>query len=167
MFSYISVHSPRKIILLRNLSQTLHHSGRITSHNLRKTIWSLSLFKEQSWLAKSQCNSPQLKTPHFELQHGKTLQEIIKPFYICNKEFYVSTEQAAFWLQVEVVCCQPTPFFTKHDGLKSQGRRSIGRHLPLPQRVLLSRPTITDEATKNELKIYDVKLKMYDVKFEI
>ena len=72
----------------------------------------------------------------------------LKPFYSCNKEFYVSTEQAAFWLEVEVVYCQPTPFFTKHDGLKSQGRRSIGRHLPLPQRLLLSRPMITDGATK-------------------
>ena len=59
------------------------------------------------------------------------------------------------------MCYQPTPFFTKHDGLKSQGRRSIGRHLPLPQMLLLSRPMITDEATKAELKIYDVKFEIW------
>ena len=29
------------------------------------------------------------------------------------------------------------PFFRKHDGRKSQGRRSIGRHLPPPQRLCL------------------------------
>ena len=56
--SNISVNSPWKIFLLRNLSQKLDHFGCITLHNLRKTSWSLSLLKEQSWLAKSQCNSP-------------------------------------------------------------------------------------------------------------
>ena len=90
--------------------------------------------------------------------------ENLKPFYGCNKEFYVSTEQAAFWLEVEVVCCQLTPFFTKHDGLKSQGRRSIGRHLPLPQRLLLSRPMITDEATK--IQKLSWKYTMLSLKFD-
>ena len=43
--SHISVHSPREIFLLRNLPQTLYHSGRITLHNLRKTIWSYHCLK--------------------------------------------------------------------------------------------------------------------------
>ena len=46
--SNISVNSPWKIFLLRNLSQKLDHFGCITLHNLRKTSWSLSLLKEQS-----------------------------------------------------------------------------------------------------------------------
>ena len=38
--SNISVNSPWKIFLLRNLSQKLDHFGRITLHNLIKTSWS-------------------------------------------------------------------------------------------------------------------------------
>ena len=44
-----------------------------------------------------------------------------------------------FWLQVEVLCCLPTPFFRKHDGWKGQGRRSKGHHLAPPQRLRLSK----------------------------
>ena len=84
----------------------------------------------------------------------------IKSFTFQQSEQHFQT----FWLEVEVLCCLPTPFFRKHDGRKSRGRRSIGRHLPPPQRLLLCRPMITEAKTK--IQKLSWKYTMLSLKFD-
>ena len=57
-------------------------------------------------------------------------------------------------------------FLTKHDRRNDRGRRSIGRLFPTPQRLLLSRPMITEASKKKkkgESKICEVEFEIVDV----
>ena len=167
MFPYIGQFSLKNISPLKFVTKALSFWRHNSLHSLRKTSWSLSLLKEQSWLAKSMQfsivdvasfwaavwsniagNHPiHGQTKIFELfksrGHFGTLNPsltAIKSFVFQQSKQYFQT----FWLEVEVLCCLLSLFFRKHDGWKSQGRRSIGRHLLPAQRLFLSQPMIIE-----------------------
>ena len=79
------------------------------------------------------------------------------------KKLYVLTEQAGFWLEVEVVCCLPNPFFHKAWWTNKPGEE-VDRP-PSPNPTKASFVSTNDHWSVNTNS--KVELKIYDVQFEI
>jgi len=184
--SHISINSPWKIFLLWNLSQKLYHFGRITPHYPRKTSWSLSLLKEQSWLDKSMQFSivdvasfwaavwPNIAGNHpihgqtkiFELFRSRGHFGTLNPSLAAIKSFVFQQSKQhfqTFWLEVEVLCCRTESLFQKAWWTKEPGEEVDRSPSPTPTKASFVSTNDHWSVNKNS----KVKLKIYDAEFEI